>query len=97
MPAGKGRPRGSGETLQIPAVDLTFTEAVPFRAGYRLGPLASEKWTDEGWLHQNVAAYLNATERRAMFAADLVVFMRWVMVGIMQWHTDQVIRKTRAS
>lgn len=96
MPPSKpGRPRGSGAVFTIPAVELAHSEAAPFRAGYRLGPVSGDKWTEYDWLYRNVAMYLSPAERRAMIGYNAADYIRWVMIGLMQWHIDQVITKVR--
>lgn len=97
MQGKTGRPRGTGQVFTIPPVELSFGEAEGYRAGYRLGGLSNESWADDGWLERNVDSYLNAAERTDMRRIGRPRYLRWVMVGIMQWNTDAIIRKIRGA
>lgn len=93
----RGRPRGTGQVVTIPAVELDFPEVTPYRAGYRLGAAEPDKWWDADITLDQITAHLTGTERVAMVTGDPKQFARWVVIGMMSAILDTAINRSRAS
>lgn len=76
-----GRPRGSGKTEQIPAIDLKQDEASCFRVGKRIYELDETAWNPIVPSMEAVSRYLTPAERSVLLRMGERNFKAWVDIG----------------
>jgi len=82
--------------LTIPAIELTVSESVPYKAGYRLAAryqVAPDLTLDD--LYQ-LTIHLTAAERLALNTGDQSAFRCWLIIGIMAHHLESAISLVRS-
>lgn len=80
----------------VPPIELAPDEAVPFRAGYRMAPAATERYGFDPIPMDYLTLRMTPAERRHLLASSDQHWQMWAMVGIMQWHIEASMRACRA-